>query len=354
MVVMDYKEFVEKVAENLKAVMPDSMQDIVVTTRQVEKLQGESYYGISVQPKQSNIGVSLDLNGVFEKVEEGMSFGVALQSIGVKVSEALSNHPDIHLSELMNYEAMKEKLMVQVVPTAGNETMLTGTPHVNHEDMSMIYRFVMDSNEHGIASILVTNEMLENYGISAEKLHADAMKNAPEHFPFSVRSMQEVLAEMMGIEPDMMPMEEIPMYVATCNQGVNGAGCIFYPEFMEQASERLSGDFFILPSSVHEVLLLPERGDMSFRELEEMVQSVNEEEVAPKDRLSGTVYHYDSQDKVFEKAETYEKRMQAKQAERDKPRAKESLMKRLGEKKKEAAEMAVNKNTPHKAVAAEL
>lgn len=181
---------------------------------------------------------------------------------------------------------MKDKLMVQVVPTAGNEEMLAGIPHVEQEDMSLVYRFVIETNEQGSATTLVTNQMLENYGISAEQLHADAMANAPEQFPASVRSMQEVLAEIMGIEPEMMPGEPGGMYVVTCNQGVNGAGCIFYPEFMDQAAEKLGGDFFVLPSSVHEVILLPDTGDMSFHELESMVQEINATEVQPADRLS--------------------------------------------------------------------
>lgn len=352
---MNYKEFVDKVVENLKDFIPDSMWDIEVFPQQIDKLQGESYYGISVKPGQSNIGVCLNLEPVFEMMEHGMSFESGLIAIAKRVNETFANHPDVQLSELMDYEAMKGKLMVEVVPTAGNEEMLKGVPHVNHEDISMIYRFVMENDGEGISSVLVKNEMLKNYGISAEKLHADAMKNAPELFPTEIRSMQETMAEILGIEPEDIPMEGMmPMYVATCNHGIYGAGCIFYPEFMEQAVEKMSGDFFILPSSVHEVILIPDMVDTSFRELEEMVQSINKEQVSPSERLSDSVYHYDSKDKVFEKAEKFEKRMLAKQAEKDKANAKESVMKRLGEKKKEATMMVAAKSKPLRAVATEL
>ena len=351
---MDYKEFVDQVSEDLGSMLSEELQSANITARQVDKLQGESYYGISVQPEGSNIGVTLNLQGAFARMQEGATYDEALGSVANAVEDGLGNRPNVKMAELMNYDAMKEKLMVQVVPTAANQEMLAGVPHVEQEDMSLVYRFVFDSNENGMASTLVTNQMLASYGISAEQLHADAMANAPEQFPAKVRSMQEVLAEMMGIEPEMMPGEPAGMYVATCNNGVNGAGCIFYPEFMDQAAEKLQGDFFILPSSVHEVILLPDNGEMSSKELENMVQEINATEVEPADRLSDSVYHYDSQERVFEKAASFEDRMQAKKLEQNQSKEKKSLMGKLDAKKKEAAALDGGKKAPHKAQNAEL
>lgn len=220
---MDYREFVDQVAKDIKDGLGDELQSVNVTARQVEKLQGESYYGISVQPEGSNIGVTMNLKAAFDRYQDGASYDEALQMVGDAVEDGMFNRPDVRMNDLMDYDVMKEKLMVQVVPTKGNE---------------------------------------------------------------------EVLADIMGIEPEMMPApDEAGMFVATCNNGVNGAGCIFYPEFMDQAAEKLQGDFFVLPSSVHEVILLPDNGQMDFHELEAMVRQINETEVAPQDRLSDSVYH---------------------------------------------------------------
>jgi hypothetical protein len=346
---MDYKEFVERVGEDLKKVLPEEYQGASVSARQVDKLQGASYYGITVQPENSNIGISMDLQAAYNGMEQGRSYEQVLAEVGTAVTEGFENRPQVRASELLDYDSMKEKLMVQVVPTVGNEEMLATVPHVEQEDMSMVYRFVFDTNERGTATTLITNQMLDNYGITAEQLHADAMANAPEQFPASVRSMQEVLADLMGLEPEMMPGEPGGMYVATCNHGMNGAGCIFYPEFMDQAAEKLGGDFFVLPSSVHEVILLPDNGDMSYQDLQNMVQEINATEVQPQDRLSDSVYHYDAQDRVFEKAESHDERQQAKKAEKDRPQEKKSVMNRLEEKKKEAQAHVGDKHAPTKA-----
>lgn len=350
---MDYREFVDQVTKDLKEVLSDEFQAATVTARQVDKLQGESYYGICVQPEGSNIGVTMNVQGSYEKYQRGASYNEAVHEIVGLIEDGMRNHPNVRMSELMDYDSMKSKLMVQVVPTKGNEEMLSGIPHKEQEDMSLVYRFVFDSNKNGMASTVVTNQILQQYDITADQLHADAMTNAPENFPARIRSMQEVLSEMMGIEPDMLP-DEGGMFVATCNSGMNGAGCIFYPNFMEEAAEKLNGDFFILPSSTHEVILLPDNGAMDYRELESMVRQINEAEVQPQDRLSDSVYHYDSRDKVFEKAQRFDERMQAKKAEKEHPKEKESLKARLDAKKKEAVNLEGGKKTPHKAQTAEL
>ena len=93
------------------------------------------------------------------------------------------------------------------------------------------------------------------------------------------------------------------MLVATTEGAFMGASVIQHPGFMEQAAEQISGDFFVLPSSIHEVLLIPDDGKSDHHELEAMVQSINETQVEPADRLSDYAYRYDQKDRVFELAD---------------------------------------------------
>ena len=93
----------------------------------------------------------------------------------------------------------------------------------------------------------------------------------------SVQSIAEVISNGMG--------SENPMFIVTNSQTVDGAGVIFYPEVMDQIGEGFQGDFFILPSSTHETLVIPDNGAFDYRVLEDMVQTINENEVAPEERL---------------------------------------------------------------------
>ena len=222
------------------------------------------------------------------------------------------------------------------------------------EDLAVVYRFVMESSEDGRASILVTNNLMDRMGVSHEQLRADALENSPEIRPVVIMGMNEVMKEM--IDPEVYEMFGIPddaeetMYVATVPDKNSGAGVIAYQDFMDQAAERVGGDFFVLPSSINEILLVPDNGDMTADALRDMVKDVNAKEVSPEERLSDNVYHYDSKDHVFELAEKFEARQQEKKTEIDeKSEEKGSVLKDLKDKQKEAAAKPPVKDAAEKA-----
>jgi hypothetical protein len=102
----------------------------------------------------------------------------------------------------------------------------------------------------------------------------------------------------MGIP--MVSPEDERIFVASVDNKVHGAAVLAYPGFFEQAKKVVGGNFYILPSSIHECLLVPDKVEMGFRELSDMVRDVNMTQVAPEDKLTDTVYHYDGKDGIFE------------------------------------------------------
>jgi hypothetical protein len=215
---------------------------------------------------------------------------------------------------------MKGNIAMEVLATDRNADLLAKIPHQEMEDMAVVYRFVVSSDETGRASMLVTNDLLEKMGVTPEQLHADALENAPELRPVVIKGMSEVIVDMMGEDvSEMFGIDEFPqdemMYVATVPDKISGAGVIAYQEFMDQAAEKLGGDFYILPSSIHEILLVKDDGNVDFKDLKAMVEEVNATQVAPEEKLTDSVYHYDSKDHIFELAEKFEARQQAKEAD---------------------------------------
>lgn len=311
---MNYKEFVDRICFDIQdALWNEHFKDVLVEAGQVNKLQGEGYYGVTIRQIGSDMGVSMNLNEVFLAYEDGRDYKEIVSKVAEEAVAALDSRPSIQADMLMDYEQVRDKIMIQVVPTEANREMLKGIPHKEHGDISIVYRIILDVSERGESTVLVNNDLLGHYSITEDKLHEDALANAPKSFPSSLRSMKEVMADIMGIPVEMMPDSPEDMFVATCNDGSHGAGCIFYPDFLKDASERLGGDFFVLPSSVHEVLLLADDGNRSYRDLERMVKEINQGEVAPQDRLSDSVYRFDAKKQLLEKAEDYQKRVQDEQ-----------------------------------------
>ncbi len=361
---MDYENFKEQFIDDLKEKLYEQGIDANISVNEVKKLN-ESYEAVTVTPEGGNIGVNIGVDKFYDAYENGTSYDAVVDRAAEVVSVGLAQRPDIDVASLTDYSQMKEKLAMEVVSTEANKEMLETVPHQNIEDMAVVYRFVLNSDDEGRSSILVTNQLLENMGVTPEQLHADAMENAPQIKPVEIKGMSEVMVEMMGLEQaEMMgivPMDpkDEQMYVASVPDKVHGAGVLAYQDFMDKAAEKAGGDFFILPSSIHELLIVPDNGKMELKDLEAMVREVNATQVAPADKLTDSVYHYDSQNKIFELGEKFVERQAEKEADIEaKSEGRDSILDDLKAKKdeaakqpkKEAAEKAVTKNKGGEAI----
>lgn len=337
---MEYREFMEQIKKDLPEQLSGILEGAVVNTTQVDKLQGRSYEGLSIVPEGSMIGLTMDLQPYFQMFNDGMAYENIVEQIADRASGTYADRPAVTAESIGSYEAVKDKLMIQLIGREGNEGMLRTIPHHSIEDMEIVYRLRVQDTEMGLASALVTNSMLGHYGITAEQLRQDAFASAVSHTPFEIKTMAEVLNELMGAE--IIPQDELPMYVASNKERIHGAGVIAYPEFMEEAAKRLGGDFYILPSSIHEVILIPDTPDVSVLELQGIVQSVNVEQVAPEERLSNHIYHYDSKEKLFDRADKHENRKLNQEQERESSRS--SVLDALRSNQKDCSERP-HKNT---------
>ena len=199
--------------------------------------------------------------------------------------------PEIDFGVLANFDKAREQLFIRVSSVEKNADYLAKVPHTIVEDMAITYHLKMNVDESGVASSAVTNDTLQMYGVSVEELHQAALENSEKMFPVKIFDMHEHMRQSFidDMKKDGMPDEMIEMFledfpqpgengmtVVTNDVGVNGAAAIFYPGVMEKLAEMTKGDFFILPSSLHEMIILPDRGDFSPEQLSEMVKEINE------------------------------------------------------------------------------
>lgn len=245
------------------------------------------------------------------------------------VSEMANAYPS-EMSVLHDYSQVKKNLFIRLYNAEKNAEALKAVPHRQTADLAMTYHVRIDLPGEGMGSAMVTNEMLKNFGVSEAQLHEDAMKNSQEILPAKFAPMATIL---FGVpEKQAMTEGEIPMMVLTNEKQVYGASALFYPEQLEKMTEKLEGSYFILPSSVHEVIAVPDDGSLEEKDLEEMVTEINASQVEPRDQLSDHVYHFDARERKFELAADYEARMNQK----EQAKGKDSILRKLDEKKHEA------------------
>ncbi len=227
---------------------------------------------------------------------------------------------------MMNIEDLKDAVTCKIVNTENNKDYLIDKPTEKIEDMSVVFAAVIKETEEGRMSLPITNELMEKMGVDQAQLKEMAMNNLAEQ-DYSFKSMREVLASMMfpdGIPENdpmvdmMLPPEdpEMQMYVLSNSQNVFGASEILNQKAMDEIAEKLGGDFVVLPSSVHETIILPLNGDMDPATMESMVQEINSGVVSAEDKLSDHVFQYDSKEHELVRMDKMEELKQEKEADK--------------------------------------
>lgn len=343
---MNYDEFKKEVEAVIKDYLPDEFKDAKVSVNQVSKI-GMTYDSLTVRPEGQVASPAANLNAFFEDYEDGKPFDEVMDSIAdviqMEAPEQMKN-----MSWLLDYDQAKEHLFIRVSNAETNQDLLDKAPHKVVDDLVITCHIAVDQGPNGMASTIVNNDLLEHFGIDEKQLFADAMEKSPVVMPVKMDTMLNVISGMMpeAVSEDMMMDQDFPgsqMMIVSNTAMVNGAAAIFYPGVMDEISEKLGGDFIMLPSSTNEVIIVPDMGD--YKNLESMVKDINSSCVDPKEQLSDHVYHYDSKEKLFERTDKFE----ARKAEKEKAPEKKSLLSDLKAKKAQVEEMKKAAPAPAKA-----
>lgn len=192
----------------------------------------------------------------------------------------------------LNWERIKTKVMFRLVMARGQEKLLEQAPHIRFLDLAVIF-YILDASERDsiVRAFTITNRQLEVWGVSKEILCEEASRNMPRRFPAVIQNVEDILAQF-GIGPVKEEKPNISLYVLSNKEHFFGAACILYDEILKGVAEKLQGDLLILPSSIHEVLVIPDTGWQDYEALNAMVRAVNREVVSREEQLSDHIYRY--------------------------------------------------------------
>ena len=325
---MSFDEFKETIAEEIKAFLPEKYEDADISINTVQK-NNEELTGITIRSSESNIAPNIYLDSYYDSYLDGESMEDIMQNIAdVRVEHEIEK--PLAVDMITDYEKAKDKVMPKIVGMEGNEKYLEDKPFTRMEDLAVVYYVDMGRLGGGVMSSPVTENLMETWGVSTEELHQTALSNMEAQSVSSFKSMHEMMMEMMLPDmverfdgdkdaareaiSDMVPPDDGNMFILTNQEKLNGATALLDTKIMGEISERFGENFFILPSSLHEVLIVPEKEGMELSVLENMVQEVNASQVAPQDRLSDHVYKYDAQEQSVFRADREAEHMAEKAA----------------------------------------
>ncbi len=196
-----------------------------------------------------------------------------------------------------DFSTLSPHIVFRLLPKAGNEALLSGLVTMPFLDLCAVFYCYLpgEDGEEGRISTLLSCHQAARWGKTPAELFSLALENAPRLLPFVLHSMNAMLEALTPEEEEFLPPPQdprFPMFVLTNKKNMFGAACLLYEGVLQCCAEQLRSDFYVLPSSVHEVLLIPALPDASCGQFTEMVREVNETQVAPEERLSDHAYFY--------------------------------------------------------------
>lgn len=312
---MNYDDFVKEYMERLQEMMKQQIQSDQV---RVEHSEPEEKVYVRYEETNYQVAYIVDLLEKFEEFQQKREIDSMVRENVYCINREREN-----VQKLYTVVQNVKPNNFYLVPLGMEKTseQLKNMPHRMVEDIAMGVRYNLP--ELG-ASLLVQNDFCSMVHLTGTEMLELAQKNL-EKEPFLFRSMETVLLELakkMGMDENYVsdiqhetPSDSI-LYVVSNRTNEEGAAFIASKTAMEQIKETLGEDFYILPSSKHEILIMPESKAINLEYMQSMVREINATQVKPKDRLSDSIYRCNGKKVMkvdtFEKEKSLEKSMEPK------------------------------------------
>ena len=321
MELLGYQEFLTRMKDS---VMVSFGTEYRVDINHVLKNNAIELDGLIILKENERITPNIYLNSYYERYVEGEELSKLVEEIIGIYMDTMEDGEKEALCLKYEFEEMKNCIIYRLVNYNKNSKLLQEVPHIRFLDLAITFHCLVKNNNEGIGTIRITNEHMMNWETNIEELKTFARANTPEIFPAVMKSMNDVILEILKKEMKPMPyyqdadtednisnqldvsaeelMDSIKagmehqnckeMYVLSNEKGINGASCLLYPDIIKELAEELETDFYILPSSIHEIILVMDNENINKYILKDMVLDVNRTQVPEEDILSDSVYFY--------------------------------------------------------------
>lgn len=289
---VDDRTFVNKVTE---AVCVEFGENFVVKEIDSQKNNGVLISALSIQRKNENIGKLVSLDDYYTEYQNGKT----IQAVVRDIVEFYRNTAELKINsqELFDFSLVKEKVVFRLINRKNNETLLKKMPYVPFQDLVSVFYILLGQSEDSQYAVMICNELMETWEIGDANLMQLALENSQRLLPAEFSSMKEILKDVIETGDMVFQMlwgvldeEPLPMYVLTNRTGIFGAAVMMYPGVLQEVADYLEEDILILPSSVHEIIVMPLKENMHLEEMCELVKGINQTDVPKPDVLTDSVY----------------------------------------------------------------
>lgn len=285
---MKFEEFRENAITKFKEYVAKNDKELIIQKVFKNNLIKE---GLTIKEKNNNIAPTIyieDLYKAYRLNNETISFNAFIENI---INDIQTNSKEVQeIKEFFDkknfsWDSMKDNIIFTLVNTKQNENSLKNMPHREFLDLSIIYRILIGN----YGSIIIKNDLMSNLQLSEDELYNLAYKNTKNLLNISVKDMNDIMP--MGI----FSLEK-SFYILNSKDYPFSSCGILYSEFLEDVSQKVNSDLYLIPSSVHEFLLIS-ADSIPTSEISQFVPDVNRIQVHLEEQLSNQVYLYDKDTK---------------------------------------------------------
>ena len=293
---MNYENFKQYVADHIKGFLPQDYNVHEISITEQRKNNNVIWDALSIKGDR-NIVPAIYLEPYYQAYTEGVKLDVILQKIADVYMESMKQAGEFS-ADRFQYEKVKNGIFVVVQNAEMNRELLENVPHEIRDDLALLYRVNVELSNGEKGSVLIHNTHLESWGIDEKTLKEVAWNNMHNYYPPEFSNMSNVLRSV-GYDEIPEDVEFVEMYVLGNKDKQYGAVYMFDTEVMSRIAGEIGGDLVVIPSSIHESILLKKQKETDFDTLREMVKEVNRTQLHPTEILSDEVYQYSRDTQVL-------------------------------------------------------
>lgn len=276
----EFQIFLDKLQKELSEHFGNSYR---ITVTKTEKNNGAVRYGMTISNGETNLSPTVYVEELYRQYTEGKPLCEIVGEV-LRVYEDVKVEKKMDVRLLTDFSRIRERIVYRLLGYEKNCRRLSDVPHIRFLDMVLVCYLIIGEEMPEDAAVLVTSGLCRFWGIDGEMLFALAEQNTPRLFPVRLLDMRSLTGQ-----------KESYMYVMTNQKAMFGAGCILYPGVPKRFAEKTGSSFYILPSSVHELLLIPDRLPFCAEKFGGIVREMNSRYVEPMEILTDSVYYYDKE-----------------------------------------------------------
>ena len=272
-----------------------------IAYKEITKNNGVILRGIIIAKEGSNVSPTIYIDELYDDYEEGRTFGDIIYDI-LCAYQRNAKEIQMDMDFFTKYEQVKKRVLYKLIHWESNSKLLEEIPYIKWNDLAIVFYYAMEEEYCGKATILIRNSHLKMWDIDINTLYMDAKDNMHKLLPEELLPIKKILQEFLSrnlkqqVEEDEIGLSEEAssmMYVLSNRDRIFGAATLLYSESIKELTKRLNKNLIILPSSIHEVILVPDNGITEKTFFKDMVKEVNDTQVEPEEILSYSVYYYD-------------------------------------------------------------